>query len=71
MKSRKVGHRSGKSKCSILWRMGMSCWRTRVREEAKMGRRRSRNRAFSSSGMTSSLGYCSDCCQPRLTRFFR
>lgn len=71
MNSRKLGHRSGKSYPSIRCMMGMSCWRTRGCEDARMGRRRSRSRAFSSSAMRGSAGNCSDIDQARLTRFLR
>ena len=53
---KRCGHLSGKSKCRMRCRMGTSWCRTRLWELARMGNNRSRNRAFSSSGITESFG---------------
>jgi hypothetical protein len=67
--SRNRGHRLGKSHCKMRCRTGMSCWRTRPSEEARIGTKRSRIWAFSSSAIELSVGMPSTWYQERFTRF--
>jgi hypothetical protein len=67
----KDGHFSGKSKWRIFWRTGTSCCRICGGEDARTGRRRSRNLAFSSSDMALFCGVSSLGLHPLVTRFLR